>query len=160
MKNLSKIMLLPLLAMVVACSKSDDDPTPSNGEKVVTVEITNSANFVDYEETLNFQVISTNEDIELNGITWDEVQRPDKLAVWFLKNGDIPSASRTVKSSKPLSAITIAGVINPKELNQESGEDLTTTIKVSIDGKVVKTETVTSTSQDFSNFSIPVSVAD
>lgn len=160
MKKFFGMAAIAIVALAASCSK-EDNPQPNTDEAIVKVTIEHSANFAEYDETLNIQVLGNeSQTVNLNGIEWGEVNREQGVAAWFIRAGDITAQSRTLETSKKVRSVTVAGVITPKEYDVENATDLTTKITFFVDGKQVKSETVISTPTQISNFSIPIVVAD
>lgn len=157
--NNFKVLFLSLsFFSFIACS-NDDGGTgdSSNSEAIIKVEVLNTSNFSDFDESLTIQIIADNaKEINVTGETWDNIENPENVARWFSKYGEISSQNRTFITSKKVKSLTISNVCTPKIIDDSNVQKMNTTIKVYADDKLIKTEVFVSSYASSSTFTLPI----
>jgi hypothetical protein len=161
MKNKFKIYAL-IFFVCVSCSSDDStkqDNSNSYKEAIIKVEIINSNEFVDFEESIGFQIVANNAaKVELSGETWNTIENLDNVIKRFSRTGDMITNKRIFVTSQKVKSLTITDVLTPKINDSDFQSILETTVKIYADDKLIKTETFTSTYDKSNAFTIPVVV--
>lgn len=158
MKTNLKFSIIGIAFFFIACSNGGTDDQIK--EAIIKVELINNDKYVDFEESLSFQIIAENAStLNLSGEVWDDVQSPDNLAIWFSKYGEINSISRTFITSEKVSSLTISNVLTPKTIDFDNKDVFETTIKIYADNKLVKTVIFKSYYSQSNTYSIPITIS-
>jgi hypothetical protein len=157
--NFKMLFLSLTFISFISCSNNDDNDTGagSNSEAIIKVEVLNTSNFTDFEESLSIQIIADNaKEINVTGETWDNIENPENVARWFTRYGEISTQNRTFITSKKVKSLTISNVTTPKVLNDNTTVKLNTTVNIYADNKLMKTEVFSASYGSSSTFTIPV----
>lgn len=141
-----------------SCSNDDgENGDSSNSEAIIKVEVLNTSNFADFDESLTVQIIADNaKEINVTGETWDNIDNPENVARWFSKYGEISTQNRTFITTKKVKSFTISNVTTPKVIDDSNVNKLNTTVKVYADDKLIKTEVFSSSYGSSNTFTVPV----
>lgn len=140
MKKILTLTAISALFTLSSCTEDYEDVFETY-EDIVKVEVTNTPGSENYHEILNIQIVAGNvEDTNINGVTWKEIIPLYTTYKRFMVEQSVPNKI-TYETSKPVSSITYQATILP--MKDATSNEMTTTIRFSVKGKVKKTETFT-----------------
>lgn len=152
MKNFFKnVMTLFIPLCFYNCSDDNTTNNAKSDEAKYRIEVVNSGNSIsNFNENTTIQIFSNN-NADVTGVNWNEIDQPSSNAKWFSYEADVKDKI-VYETSEKVVSITYSSVINKKI---SSDDDLNTTVKIFADDKLIKTESF-NTNKEITTISIPV----